>query len=50
MTPKELEMVKWAMAVLRENVANGFYGDIMFRYQDGRIVLCEKKEQVKPPK
>lgn len=50
MTPKELESVKWAMAIIRDKIESGFYGEVTFKYQDGKPVLCEVKEQVKPPK
>ena len=50
MTPKELQMIKWAMDMLREKVETEFFGDVTFRFQEGRITISEIKEQRKPPK
>lgn len=50
MTPKELQQIKWAMDIIREKIEAEFYGDVTFRFQEGRITISEVKEQKKPPK
>jgi len=50
MTPKEREQLKWAMDLIREKMESEFFGELLIKFQDGRIVLTEIKEQKKPPK
>lgn len=49
MNKKDLDALKWAMAEIREKMEAGFFGDVLFRFHDGRITISEVKEQRKPP-
>lgn len=49
MTNKEIETLKWAVAEIRKRMEEGFFGDLNFRFQAGRIEKGEVKEFIKPP-
>jgi len=38
------------MDMLREKVEDEFFGDVTFKFKEGRIVMSEVKELKSPPK
>jgi len=49
MNQKELDVLKWAIAEIREKMEQGFFGDVKFQFKGGSIVHSETREHKKPP-
>lgn len=49
MREQDLDALKWALAEIRERMEGGFFGEVTFKMNDGRIVNAEVRESMKPP-
>jgi len=40
-------MINWIFAIIRKLSANDFYGDLLIKFEKGKIILCKKTETLK---
>ena len=40
-------MVNWITAILKKLVKKEFYGELLIKFEHGKIVLCKKTETLK---
>lgn len=49
MNPEQLHQLKWVMSETRERLERGFYGELTVKIVEGRVVLIQAQETLKPP-
>jgi hypothetical protein len=43
------ELTQWANRIILEASARGFYGKMIFQFENGKLIRCTKEESLKPP-